>query len=155
MEKALAENTLDVRFQPVYNTSTGRYTTVEALARFTHDEWGDVPASEFIPIAEKRGLIAQIDEFVLRRSCELLKSSVDVELEYVSVNVSVTELANSSFPKKVCAILDEFGIPYRKIVFEITEQALMTSLILMLENLQELASLGFGFALDNLTLETE
>ena len=152
LEKALAEETLDVRFQPVLNTSTGRYTTVEALARFTHDEWGDIQASEFIPIAEKRGLVAQIDEFVLRKSCELLKSNIDVELDYVSVNVSVTELANSSFPKKVCAILDEYGIPYRKIVFEITEQALMTSLILMLENLQELASLGFGFALDNLTL---
>ena len=152
LEKALAEDTLDVRFQPVCNTSTGRYTTVEALARFSHDEWGDVPASEFIPIAEKRGLIAQIDEFVLRKACDLLKSSVDVELEYVSVNISVTELANSSFPKKVRSILDEYGIPYRKIVFEITEQALMTSLILMLDNLQEMSALGFGFALDNVTL---
>ena len=152
LEKALAEETLDVRFQPVLSTATGRYTTVEALARFTHDEWGDVPASEFIPIAEKRGLIAQIDEFVLRKSCELLKSASDVELEYVSVNLSVTELANSTFPKKVREILDEYGIPYRKIVFEITENALMTSILLMIENLQELASLGFGFAVDNLEL---
>ncbi len=152
LEKALAEETLDVRFQPILTTATGRYSCVEALARFTHEEWGDVPASEFIPIAEKRGLVAQIDEFVLRKSCELLKSAVDVELDYVGVNVSVTELASPSFPKKVCGILDEYGIPYRKIVFEIPENALMTSLILMIENLNHLAELGFGFAVDNLGL---
>lgn len=152
LEKALAEDTLDVRFQPILSTATGRYTKVEALARFTHDEWGDVPASEFIPIAEKRGLVAQIDEFVLRRTCEFIKSATDVEIEYVGINISVTELASSSFPKKVSAILDEYGIPYRKIVFEITENALMTSIILMIENLQELASMGFRFAVDNLAL---
>ena len=152
LEKALAEDTLDVRFQPILSTATGRYTKVEALARFTHDEWGDVPASEFIPIAEKRGLVAQIDEFVLRRACEYIKSATDVEIEYVGINISVTELASSSFPKKVSAILDEYGIPYRKIVFEITENALMTSIILMIENLQELASMGFRFAVDNLAL---
>lgn len=152
LEKALAEDTLDVRFQPILSTATGRYTKVEALARFTHDEWGDVPASEFIPIAEKRGLVAQIDEFVLRRACEFIKSATDVEIEYVGINISVTELASSSFPKKVSAILDEYGIPYRKIVFEITENALMTSIILMIENLQELASMGFRFAVDNLAL---
>ena len=152
LEKALAEDTLDVRFQPILSTATGRYTKVEALARFTHDEWGDVPASEFIPIAEKRGLVAQIDEFVLRRACEFIKSATDVEIEYVGINISVTELASSSFPKKVSAILDEYGIPYRKIVFEITENALMTSIILMIENLQELASMGFRFAVDNLGL---
>lgn len=152
LEKALAEDTLDVRFQPILSTATGRYTKVEALARFTHDEWGDVPASEFIPIAEKRGLVAQIDEFVLRRACEFIKSATDVEIEYVGINISVTELASSSFPKKVSAILDEYGIPYRKIVFEITENALMTSIILMIENLQELSSVGFRFAVDNLAL---
>ena len=152
LEKALAEDTLDVRFQPILSTATGRYTKVEALARFTHDEWGDVPASEFIPIAEKRGLVAQIDEFVLRRACEFIKSATDVEIEYVGINISVTELASSSFPKKVSAILDEYGIPYRKIVFEITENALMTSIIQMIENLQELASMGFRFAVDNLAL---
>lgn len=152
LEKALAEDTLDVRFQPILSTATGRYTKVEALARFTHDEWGDVPASEFIPIAEKRGLVAQIDEFVLRRACEFIKSATDVEIEYVGINISVTELASSSFPKKVSAILDEYGIPYRKIVFEITENALMTSIILMIENLQKLASMGFRFAVDNLAL---
>ena len=152
LEKALAEETLDVRFQPILSTATGRYSKVEALARFTHDDWGDVPASEFIPIAEKRGLVAQIDEFVLRRACDFLKSAKDVEIDYVSVNVSVTELASPSFPKKVRAILDEYGIPYRKIVFEITENALMTSIILMIENLQELSSMGFQFAVDNVGL---
>lgn len=152
LEKALAEETLDVRFQPILSTATGRYSKVEALARFTHDEWGDVPASEFIPIAEKRGLVAQIDEFVLRKACDFIKSATDVEIEYVGVNISITEMASSAFPKKVRSILDEYGIPYRKIVFEITENALMTSIILMIENLQELSSVGFRFAVDNLGL---
>ena len=61
-------------------------------------------------------------------------------------------MASSAFPKKVRSILDEYGIPYRKIVFEITENALMTSLILMIGNLQELSSVGFQFAVDNLSL---
>ena len=154
LEKALEEETLDVRFQPVYNIATGRYDKVEALARFAHEQWGDVPPSEFIPIAEKRGLVTQIDEFVLRKACEFLKDAEDTNVEFVSINISVTEMASSAFPKRACAILDEYGIPYRKIVFEIAEPALMTSIILMLENLTELANLGFGFCLDNMGLGT-
>ncbi len=154
LEKALAEEKLDVRFQPVFNTATGRFDKVEALARFEHEEWGDVPPAEFIPIAEKRGLVTQIDEFVLRRTCELLKNAEDLNIEFASVNISVTEMASAAFPKRACAILDEYGIPYRKIVFEITETALMTSIVLMLENLTALAAMGFGFCVDNMGLAT-
>ncbi len=154
LEKAIAEEELLVRFQPVFSVNTGKYEKVEALVRFSHEEYGDVPPSEFIPIAEKRGLVAQIDEFVLKKACEFLKTAKKegTEIEYVSVNLSLTVMASSAFPRKACAIVDEYGLEHRKIVFEIPEAALLTSILLILENLTQLASLGFSFALDNVGL---
>ncbi|MBR5348660.1 MAG: GGDEF domain-containing protein [Lachnospiraceae bacterium] len=154
LEKALAQDALDVRFQPIFSTSTGRYSHAEALVRFSHPDYGDISPSEFIPIAEKRGLVAQIDEFVLRKTCEWIKQAEKegVVPDFVSVNISATEMAGSAFPSKVNAILEEYGVSRSRIVFEISEAALMTSLVLMLQNFSFMAMLGYGFAIDNVGL---
>lgn len=152
LSKALEENRLQVHFQPVYSVREEKFTHLEALVRFEHAEYGDVSPDEFIPIAEKRGLVMEIDEFVLRRVCEFIKNmeeTKEMEFDAVSVNISVTELASSVFPMKVCAIVDEYKIPHRKIMFEITEAAIATSYMLFIDNLQVMSKLGFEFVLDN------
>ena len=152
LEKALETGALDVRFQPVLSTVSGRFTRAEALVRFYSEEWGDVPAEEFIPIAEKRGLGAQIDEFVIRKTCEWIKSMKEDEIDYVSVNISATDFISEAFPGKIVTILKEYGVPYKKVMIEIPEPALKTSMILMMDNLGVLAAMGFSFAMDNAKL---
>ncbi len=152
LEKALDANQLDIRFQPVLSLSSGRFTKVEALVRFESEEWGDVPPSEFIPIAEKRGLGAKVDEFVLRRTCEWLKDASDVELDYVSINISVTDFISAAFPGKLCSILKEYGVPYKKIMLEISEAAVKSTVLLMLQNMSFLSAMGVGFTMDGVPL---
>ncbi|MBO4495558.1 MAG: EAL domain-containing protein [Clostridiales bacterium] len=152
LTSAIKEGKLEVNLQPIFSVEEGKFTVAEALVRFTHSEFGMVEPSEFIPIAEKYGLIAAIDEFVLRSVCAFLRDSdaeKALQLKSVSMNVSVTELAASAFSKKVCEIVDEYQIPHEKIVFDITESATTTSYLLMAENMQILADKGFRFALDN------
>ena len=152
LEKALESGDLDIRFQPVLSLATGRFTRAEALVRFSSEEWGDVPPSEFIPIAEKRGLGAIVDEFVLRKTCEWIRDAGDLELDYVSVNVSVTDFISEAFPGKVCAILKEYGVPYKKLVLEIPDAAVKTTMMLMLQNMSFLSAMGVGFAMDGVPL---
>lgn len=154
LEQAISTQSLQVEFQPICAARSGEVKFVEALARFKHEKWGMVPPSEFIPIAEKRGLVAQIDEFVLRCSCEWLKQTEKMELgvQSVHINVSVSEMASQSFPLKVCEILDEYGIERTQIVFEIEESAMMTSLNLLLPNLEQMAAMGFTFVVDNMSI---
>ncbi len=152
LTKAIKDGTLEVNLQPVFSVEEGKFTTAEALVRFTHPEFGMVEPTEFVPVAEKYGLIAAIDEFVLRSVCAFLRDSdaeKALQLKSVSFNVSITELAASAFSKKVCEIVDEYKIPHEKIIFDITESATTTSYLLMAENMQILSDKGFRFALDN------
>ncbi len=154
LEHAIATSSLQVAYQPICVARTGEATHVEALARFKHEKWGMVPPSEFIPIAEKRGLVAQIDEFVLRRACEWLKMSDEqgAHIASVHVNVSVSEMASQSFPLKVCEILDEYGVARDRITFEIEESSMMSALNLILPSLEQMATMGFTFAVDNMNI---
>ncbi len=152
LSEAIKEGTLEVNLQPILEIESGKFTAAEALVRFTHSEFGVVSPGEFIPIAEKYGLVAAIDEFVLRKVCAFLRdyeAEKTLQLQAVSINLSVTELAASAFSKKVCEIVDEYEIPHERIVFDITESATTTSYLLMAENMQILADKGFRFALDN------
>lgn len=154
LEQAIATEGLQVRFQPICLATTGKGVRVEALARFHQEPWGEVLPNEFIPIAEKRGLVAQIDEFVLRRACEWLKEADEegLEVEAVHVNLSVTEMASLAFADRACEILDTYKIRYSRVTFEIEETAMLSGLNLILPNLERLASLGFGFAVDNMSI---
>lgn len=154
LEQAIENESLEVRFQPICFSRNGHVTRVEALARFPHQEWGEVPPDEFIPVAEKRGLISQIDTFVLRRACEWLRETEaeGLEVDGIHVNISVTEMASSAFSSNVCRILDEYGIKYGRVTFEIEETALLSGLNMIIPNLEHLAALGFGFAVDNMSI---
>ena len=148
---AISQNRLQVLFQPVYNVKNGKFSKAEALIRFEHETLGYVTPDEFIPIAEQRGLVAEIDSYVLRKTCEFMKTCQDegIELETVSVNLSVTEMASTSFPKQACAIVDEYKLDHEKFEFEIMEMYVSNSLMLIEENLGLLTGMGFHIAMDN------
>jgi EAL domain-containing protein (putative c-di-GMP-specific phosphodiesterase class I) len=119
----------------------------EALVRWFHPLRGSVPPTEFIPVAEKIGLINQLGEWVLRTACEAA-ASWSSPLK-VSVNVSPIQLMNSSLTDTVVTILRTTGLDPHRLDLEITESDVFNENTRSLEILSQLRELGVQISIDD------
>jgi predicted signal transduction protein with EAL and GGDEF domain len=126
MKRALAEalprGELKLDYQPIVDLKTGRVGSAEALLRWRHPERGRISPTEFIPIAERTGLIASIGAWVLEEACRSARRWPGRPC--VAVNVSAAQFS-SSFPISVAAILGRTGHDPSRLVIEITESVLV------------------------------
>jgi diguanylate cyclase (GGDEF)-like protein/PAS domain S-box-containing protein len=145
---ALAAGELHLDYQPVVDLATGTVTGAEALARWDHPLWGSVPPSEFIPEAERVGLIVELGRWALLGAARQGAAwhAAGVELG-VAVNVSVRQLG-PEFVDDVARVLDETGIPSARLTLEITESLLVDD-ERTLTSLQALRLLGVRLSLDD------
>ncbi|GAE36996.1 diguanylate cyclase/phosphodiesterase [Halalkalibacter akibai JCM 9157] len=148
---ALQSDQFMLHYQPQVNLKTKKIVGVEALIRWNHPTMGNIPPSNFIPIAEETGLIIPIGEWVLRKACEQLKQ---LEIEgcaplRLSVNLSSIQLRQSDLVDKVKKILEDTQFNPENLVLEITESTLVNQLQLTISQLSELQSLGIQIALDD------
>lgn len=151
---AVAQGGLHVAYQPLVSLQTGELIGLEALARWTHPVHGSVPPDRFIPLAERAGLIADLDLFVLNTACAQLRCWLDQEPPgarppHLSVNVSPTQLAESGLPQRVAATLARHGVPADLLVLEVTESALSGTTESVVAVLHDLRALGVRVAIDD------
>jgi diguanylate cyclase (GGDEF)-like protein len=147
LRKALVSEEFSLDYQPIVNIDTGRITACEALIRWRHPERGNIPPLEFIPIAEKTGLIVQIGEWVLRRACSDAAQWPD---EFtVAVNVSPAQFRSANFMQVVTKALELSRLPARRLEVEITELVLMQDDSAALALLRQLKNLGVSIAIDD------
>ncbi len=123
----------------------------EALARMKDGEGNVISPGEFIPVAEKAGLVSRIDSAVFRKSAAffgdvLCRTGAEIIL---SVNVSVQHLMRKDFISEVQAILAEYRIPAERIEIEITESIMIDSMGEALRCVNELKKLGLRIAIDD------
>jgi diguanylate cyclase (GGDEF)-like protein len=146
-----SEDQLWVAYQPVYRLPGGDIAAVEALMRWTHPERGEIPPSEFIPVAEDSGLIVGLGELVLRTACREVAGwhAAGFDRLGVTVNVSARQMALSGMPGTVGAILRETGFPADRLGLEITEGLLLEDTPATLETLLALQRLGVRLLLDD------
>lgn len=137
-----------VHFQPIYSVSEKRFVCAEALARLVGTEIGNVMPSEFIPLAESKGLIERLGKTVFEKVCGFLAQNGAV-VEYVSVNFSVDQMVNPNVAEFVLTTMKRFGIESRRIVIEITESIFMKDTDLIRRNMLMLLSEGVKFSLDD------
>jgi diguanylate cyclase (GGDEF)-like protein/PAS domain S-box-containing protein len=151
--RAIERSELFVLYQPLFRLDDGSLSGAEALVRWRHPQRGVVLAAEFIPLAEERGLIGQIDSFVLDEACRQLaawRSEDDPWDDFmISVNVSGQELLDPGLPDRVSAVLERHGIAPARLCLEITETALIAELGDANQVLESLAKLGVHLALDD------
>jgi diguanylate cyclase (GGDEF)-like protein len=148
---ALQRNEFSLNYQPLFDIRTGHISGMEALLRWTNDQLGVVPPSEFISVAEETGLILPIGDWVLRHACAQAKAWHDDGLPLIrmSVNVSGQQFALREFPAQVDAILKETGLEASKLELEITETLIMNDETWAEQAINQLKALGVALAIDD------
>lgn len=127
LRQALQNNQLHLHYQPQIDMKTGRVYGVEALARWTHSEFGDVPPARFIPLAEECGLVADLGRWALREACRQLAHwrALGLAIPAVAVNLSPTSFHNLDLPRMISDTLDNNNLKPDDLTLEITENVLL------------------------------
>ena len=147
LRDALANDQVELHYQPVVRTDDHMIVGFEALMRWVHPERGGVSPAVFIPIAEELNLINQLGEWALRRACQdALQWPKSVR---VAVNVSVVQFANSGFPEIVMNALASSGLEPERLELELTESVFMGDSDTIDNTFKILKELGVRLALDD------
>ncbi|HTC02354.1 MAG TPA: EAL domain-containing protein [Xanthobacteraceae bacterium] len=143
---AIKNDGLAAAYQPIMNSSGEKVIGVEALARWNHPTIGQIPPSQFIPIAEHSGLIIDLGEWMLRRAC--LDGRAWPKLT-IAVNVSPLQFRRSDFVEVVERILAETDFDANRLELELTESTLLGNLDTAELSMLRLKAIGVRFALDD------
>ncbi|GAC1610305.1 MAG: hypothetical protein NVS3B26_16330 [Mycobacteriales bacterium] len=150
LSAALAENALTLHYQPKVNLRDGRVSEVEALARWTDAELGEVKPVEFIPVAEASGQIAALGLWVLRTACDQAQAWRQTGLDLtVGVNLSPLQLSAPDLVGQVEAVLRNSGLPASRLRLEVTESAAVQDLQATVSVLSALREMGIRISLDD------
>ncbi|MGZ7077812.1 MAG: EAL domain-containing protein [Thermoanaerobaculia bacterium] len=151
LRRALANDEMDVHYQPIVDFRTGRITGMEALLRWTHPQMGRIPPAVFIPVAEATGAMVAVGTWAMRTACAKAQEWHEAGFPHLSlaVNLSVLQLQQPDPMARVQEILDETGFPARLLELEITESGAMQAPEISIKTLYELKKLGIRISLDD------
>jgi EAL domain-containing protein (putative c-di-GMP-specific phosphodiesterase class I) len=150
LRQSVEDDELMLYYQPKLERASGRVVGVEALVRWRHKEHGIMAPDDFIPLAERTGLINQLTHWVLEnalRQATLWQGS-GIEVG-IAVNLSTRNLLDPEFPDRIAGLLASHDYPPGRLTLEITETSIMADPELALEILRRIAAMGVRFAIDD------
>jgi diguanylate cyclase (GGDEF)-like protein len=141
---------LQLHYQPKVDARDGRVVGVEALLRWTHPVRGPVSPVEFIPVAERFGLIARLGDWVIDTACRQIAAwAAQGRAVPVAVNFSGHQLRQADMAQRVRQALQRHGVPARLLVCEVTESVAMENTHATQRVLAELRALGVMLSIDD------
>ncbi len=150
LQKAIAHDTLEMYFQPKYDLQADCVYGLEALVRWNHRDFGFVPPDEFVPLAEKSGVIQELTRWVMKQSLAtyltLKEHGFDLS---ISINISAINLSETDFAEFTIAQLASLQVPADKVTLEVTETAVSTDLFNMVKILQSIKDTGVKVSIDD------
>ncbi|MDK2124306.1 bifunctional diguanylate cyclase/phosphodiesterase [Parachitinimonas caeni] len=148
---ALERREFVLHYQPQVATADGRVEGLEALIRWRHPDFGLVPPTRFVPLAEETGLIVSIGEWAIREVCLQTKAWLDegLEIDHVAVNLSARQFASDNLLPAVHAALVESGLPPALLELELTESLIMKNPAEAVELLKRLQAMGVQLSIDD------
>ncbi len=151
LKRAIERNEFEVWYQPQIGLQSGRVTGAEALLRWRDPERGLVPPIDFIPLAERTGLILPIGELVVASVVQQARIWRDAGLEFgrLAINVATPQLERSDFPGLLQRTLAAVGVPAEVLEIEITESFIMSNAATARESLLAIQALGVTTAVDD------
>jgi diguanylate cyclase (GGDEF)-like protein/PAS domain S-box-containing protein len=150
MRAALKNQHFIILLQPqIY---LGKIVGAEALVRWKHGHRGELPPSEFIPLAEETGLILPLGEWVLSTACKQIAawshSAASPRIE-ISVNISARQFHQQTFARQILSVLDRTEADPTLLNLEITESMLLDNIDSAIAKMREIKSYGVRFSLDD------
>jgi diguanylate cyclase (GGDEF)-like protein/PAS domain S-box-containing protein len=150
IEQALADNRFILHFQPIMEIASGTISHYEVLIRMIERDGSLAMPGEFIPVAERTGLIHQINRYVLGASIQQLASLNRADQDItLSINLSGRVIEDPELLSQLTRLLNSSGINPERLVFELTETAALADVNAAIHLMSELQSLGCRFALDD------
>lgn len=155
IERALVEaveaETFEVHYQPIYDVHTGKFHSMEALARLQVPGYGYVSPEEFILVSEKNGTILKVGLLILEEVCKFI-NEYDLRakgIEFIEVNLSVVQCMQEKIYEDIMGVLKKYHIPPEMINLEITESVEAYSQERLIRNMARLSLTDITFSLDD------
>ena len=148
--RAIKNETFSVYFQPIFNSDNSDFVSAEALLRIEDKELGLIYPSEFIPVAEKNGLIGKLGELVFNRVCNIAAKYNLHSLGMDFIDISYMQCIQSDMADRLIAISNKYHLSPGFINLEITDRALQVDEnSTMMTNIKKLMDHGMTFTIDN------
>ena len=151
LRQAIDRDQLHLMYQPKVELRTGRISGMEALLRWTEPELGPVSPAEFIPIAERSGLILALGDWALRAACRQNRhwQRCGMRPLPVAVNLTSAQLRQERFTDWIGEVLEETGLTAGHLNLEITESTLIDDIEETIKNMHAARALGVHFSIDD------
>ena len=138
---------MQLAYQPQQDARSGEVTGFETLLRWNHPTRGEISPAVFIPIAEERGTILPIGDWVLKTACR--EAAMWTQPLKIAINVSAVQLHNANFVRELHQILLDTSLPPHRLEIEITKTALVRDFNRTLATPRQIKALGIGIAMDD------
>lgn len=152
LRDAIDQDGFEMVYQPIYHTQKEQFLSAEALVRLADTTTvGFISPEEFIPIAEKKGLMMELGAIVFEKVCAFARDKAlqDRGIEYIEVNLSGIQCVHPDLPRQLQEIMKKYQIRPGFINLEITETAFVESGEMLQENMLKLRQMGCSFSMDD------
>lgn len=151
IEDALKENRIEIYLQPIYSVEKKKFVSAEVLSRIIEKDGTVIQPYKFIDVAERTGLITQVEDMVFEKACRLINEEKlwQLGLEYIEVNLSVKKGESSKLHEKYQVVLEKYDVEPSRINLEITETASISAKENLLKNMNTMIAEGIRFSLDD------
>lgn len=151
MHTALDNDEFKLYLQPKHSVKDGSLEGAEALVRWISPEKGFISPGKFIPLFEKNGFVAQVDNYILEQLCKFQNHRLTSgkKTTPISVNVSRVQLSNPNLAEEICAIVDKYKVPHEYIDLELTESACFDDMEILINTMTSLRKMGFAVSMDD------
>ncbi|MDH3533044.1 MAG: EAL domain-containing protein [Gammaproteobacteria bacterium] len=151
LREAVANNDLELAYQPIIATDSGDVVGAEALLRWNHAEEGMISPADFVPVAEKTGLMKDIGDLVIAAACRQLRSWLDAGMQPIrmAINLSLCQLLRGDVVAVVEKALNDNRLQADLLEIELSERGVLNQRPQVIDEIRRLKSLGVRISIDD------
>lgn len=154
LQRAIANDEFKLAIQPIFRAQDRAIVCAEACARLEDNTLGIINPEEFIPIAEKSGMVIRLGQLVLETVCRFIETNLQngLDIDFIAINLSPVQCLQPDLADSVISTIRRHNIDPSTIAFEITPDAAKNSLETLVPNMRRLTDFGVLFIIDRYTI---